>query len=67
MDWEDVVRRMKIVHLLLKKGADINATGGEYGTALQAAPRNNLKEIVRILLDNGADANKRGRKYGNAL
>jgi ankyrin repeat protein len=62
--FEDVVRRMKVVRLLLKKGADIVAAGGEYATALQAASRNGLQKIVQILLDNGADVNlnKKGWK-----
>ena len=50
---------------------DINAEGGEYGNALQAAAvaaaYGKNEAIVRLLLDRGADINAQGGKYGNAL
>ncbi|EWZ78701.1 hypothetical protein FOWG_17079 [Fusarium oxysporum f. sp. lycopersici MN25] len=49
---------------LITEGADVNAQGGEYGNALQAA---SSKEVVQLLLDKGADVNAWGREYGNAL
>lgn len=52
---------------LLKKGADINASGGEFGSALQAASYFGHESIVTLLLDKGADANATGGKYGSAL
>ena len=55
------------MQLVLEKGADVNAQGGEYGTALQAASANRDLDIVRLLLDKGADINARGGKYGTAL
>ncbi|KAF3204233.1 hypothetical protein TWF106_001595 [Orbilia oligospora] len=63
-----------VIYKLLDAGADINARGGPYVNALQAAcqyAHYNLHEereqIVKILLDAGADANAQGGRYGNAL
>ncbi|GKU20813.1 nacht and ankyrin protein [Fusarium langsethiae] len=39
---------------LIDKGADINAVGGEYDTALQAASTQGHYEIVNLLLEKGA-------------
>ncbi|KAJ4078218.1 hypothetical protein NW760_015285 [Fusarium oxysporum] len=52
---------------LTTEGADVNAQGGEYGNALQAASFNGNLRVVQLLLDNGADVNAQGGKYGNAL
>ncbi|CAG9955408.1 unnamed protein product [Clonostachys rosea f. rosea IK726] len=52
---------------LLQKGADINAQGGKYGTALQAALAEGYLEIAEMLIQKGADVNAQGGKYGNAL
>jgi hypothetical protein len=43
--------------LLLGKGADVNAEGGEYKNALQAASIQDRKEIVELLQKNGAETN----------
>ncbi|KPA38318.1 hypothetical protein FLAG1_08853 [Fusarium langsethiae] len=48
--------------LLQKKGADVNAQGGEYGNALQAASIRGHDKVVQQLLEKGADV-----KAGNAL
>ncbi|KAJ7075242.1 hypothetical protein B0H15DRAFT_917036 [Mycena belliarum] len=65
-----VCRRSKEgVQLLLDYGANINALGGYYGSALQAAcsvERNN-NEVVKLLLDNGANVNALGGYFGCAL
>ncbi|KAF7516056.1 hypothetical protein PCG10_002500 [Penicillium crustosum] len=53
--------------MLLGAGADINAQGGEYGNALQAAAWHGSPETVQILLGAGADVNAQGGQYGNAL
>ena len=53
--------------MLLEKGADVNAQGGRYGNALQAASSEGHKEVVQMLLEKGADVNARGGYYGNAL
>ena len=52
---------------LISKGADVNAQGGQYGNALQAASQGGFREIVLLLLANGADVNAQGGEYGNAL
>jgi ankyrin repeat protein len=43
--------------------ADVNAKGGEYGNALQAASARGHKAIVKLLLD----VNTQGGEYGSAL
>jgi ankyrin repeat protein len=43
----------KIVERLFKKGADVNAQGGEYGNALQVASANGHEQIVERLLEKG--------------
>ena len=45
----------------------MNAKGGEYGNALQAALAEGNEVIVKLLLENGAEVNAEGGKYGNAL
>lgn len=50
-----------------RRGADIGAQGGNYGSALQAVAAENHEEIVRILLEKSAEVNKEGGKYGSAL
>jgi len=55
------------VTMLLDKGEDINASGGYYGNALQAASSRNYGEIVQILLDNGVDVNAQAGAHGTAL
>lgn len=64
-----------VVGLLIEEsGADVNATGGRYYTALQAicSSRNpsallQRHKIIQILLDNGADVNAYGGFYHSAL
>jgi hypothetical protein len=59
--------REPIVKLLLKKGADVNAQGGSYGNALQAASYRGNEPIVKLLLEKGANVNAHGGMYSNAL
>ena len=46
---------------------DVNAQGGCYGNALQAASFQGYEKVVHMLLDNGAEINAQGGCYGNAL
>ncbi|EXM14214.1 hypothetical protein FOTG_17372 [Fusarium oxysporum f. sp. vasinfectum 25433] len=52
---------------LATEEADVNAQGGEYGNALQAASFKGNLEVVQLLLGKGADVNAQGGEYGNAL
>jgi hypothetical protein len=52
---------------LVEEGADVNAQGGEYSNALQAASDRGHDKIVDVLLSKGADVNAQGGFYGNAL
>jgi len=56
-----------VVRVLLEHGADVNAQGGNYGTALQIASVMGHLEVVRVLLEHGADVNAQGGEYSNAL
>jgi ankyrin repeat protein len=47
----------QIVNLLLEKGADVNAQGGKYGTAFQAAFHCGNEKIINMLVRKGADVN----------
>ena len=53
--------------LLLENGAGVNAAGGYFGNALQAASYQGNKAIVKLLLENGAGVNAEGGYFGNAL
>ncbi|KAL8831739.1 MAG: hypothetical protein Q9170_005169 [Blastenia crenularia] len=53
--------------LLIDAGADVNACGGIFHTALQAAAVDGNDETMRVLIDAGADINALGGIYGNAL
>jgi ankyrin repeat protein len=50
----------------LDQGADINAQGGYYGNAFQAASSGGHQEIVKLLLGQGADVNVHGGEIDNA-
>jgi ankyrin repeat protein len=43
-----------MTRLLLDQGAEVNAQGGHYGNALQAASRGGHEQVVKTLLDAGA-------------
>lgn len=57
------------IRLLLVAGADGNATGGKYGTALQAAARHGGEFLVHELLQHEPkiDVNTVGGHFGSAL
>ncbi|KAH0559215.1 hypothetical protein GP486_004272 [Trichoglossum hirsutum] len=56
-----------VFKLLLRRGADVNQTGGDHHTALQLAAFQGNEEAVRLLLRAGADINARGGYYVTAL
>ncbi|KAF5342987.1 hypothetical protein D9758_013664 [Tetrapyrgos nigripes] len=58
---------LNMILILVEEGANVNAQGGEYGNALQAASYQGSKEIVKLLVEKGADINAQGGPYGNAL
>ena len=49
-----------IVKMLIESGADVNAQGGIYGTALQIASERGSEAIVKMLIESGADVNAQG-------
>ncbi len=53
--------RHEIVSLLLEKGADVNRTSRDGGTALHAAAFLGRETVVKLLLEKGADANLRNQ------
>jgi ankyrin repeat protein len=53
--------------MLLNKGAEVNAQGGRYGNALEAASDRGYEQVVKMLLDKGAEVNAQGGEYDNAL
>ena len=55
------------VQTLLENGTKVNAQGGQYGNALQAASFTGYEKIVQILLEKGANVHAQGGAYGNAL
>ena len=59
--------KVEDMRFFLNKGADVNAQGGCFGNALQAAAWKGNIDAVRFLVDKGADVNAQGGMYGNAL
>lgn len=57
----------RCVQMLLEEGADANAQGGWYGSALQDAAATGHRRNVELLLDKGADINACGGEYDKAL
>jgi ankyrin repeat protein len=58
---------IKAVKYLLSKGADVNAQGGRYSSALQVASSGGHEKIVELLLGRGADVDAQGEWHGSAL
>src|SRR5438552_1778004 len=56
-----------VTQLLIGYGADVNAKGGNYGNALQAAANMDHERAVLLLIELGADINVEGGSYGTAL
>jgi len=57
----------QLIRLLLDRGAEVNAQGGAFGNALQAASRGGHEKVIQVLLDRGAKVNAQGGLYDNAL
>jgi ankyrin repeat protein len=51
-----------VVKLLHDEAADVNARGGYYGNALQAASGEGHEQMVEPLLEKGANVNAQGWK-----
>ncbi|OPB46410.1 hypothetical protein A0O28_0065310 [Trichoderma guizhouense] len=62
---------IEMMQLLLDHGAQVNAQGGYYGTALNAACARSFSSdaipTVRLLLEHGADVSIGGGEFGSAL
>lgn len=56
-----------MVKILLDAGAEINATGGLYGSAFHAAVCCHYEGIVEFLLEKGADVHIKSENYGTPL
>ena len=56
-----------VVEAILNDRADVNAQGGDFGNALQAASHRGHYQVVQLLLERGADVNAWGGIYGTAL
>ncbi|CAI7653334.1 unnamed protein product [Penicillium manginii] len=57
----------KVVGILLTHGANVNAQGGKYGNALQAASHIGNEKVVKLLLEAGADVDSQGGFHGSAI
>ena len=65
--YASIIGLTPLVDHLINRGADLNAMGGKYGTALQAASHEDHLEICQLLLEQRADVNVTGGEYGTAL
>ncbi|KAL7932702.1 ankyrin repeat-containing domain protein [Trichoderma chlorosporum] len=65
----DVYENDRTTALLLEicPEIDVNAQGGKYGSALQAAAWSGQAESINLIIKKGADANRQGGKYVSAL
>lgn len=63
----DVQAATNVVELLLDLGADVNAIGGKFGTALQVACLYGSYDTVALLLRRGADPNIKAGTLNTAL
>ncbi|KAF1927164.1 ankyrin, partial [Didymella exigua CBS 183.55] len=51
-----------VARILLEEDADVNAQGGHYGNALQAASVGDHEQVVEVLLGKGANVNAQGNE-----
>lgn len=56
-----------VVNALVGAGADVNAYGGKFHSALQAAAAMGQHDIMAVLIGGGADVNATGGMYGTAF
>lgn len=54
----------QLSNLLIENGVDIDAQGGLYGRALQAAAYEGDKSMVQVLLDHSAEINAKEELMG---
>ncbi|KAH8826151.1 hypothetical protein DL96DRAFT_1816565 [Flagelloscypha sp. PMI_526] len=59
--------QLHVVRALVEHGADVNVSGGAYGSALQAAATKGDLDMVKLLVESGADVNMAGGLYGPPL
>jgi surface polysaccharide O-acyltransferase-like enzyme len=64
MMWAAIAGRAEAVQRLIDRGADVNATGGDNGTALHGAAFLGHEKTVEVLIRNGANLNV-ANKGGN--
>jgi ankyrin repeat protein len=57
----------EIVKLLIDQGADVNAHGGEHGSALQAAARKGHEHVVKLLHEKEHDVDASSARSGLSL
>ena len=57
----------QVIEDIIPQIINVNARGGYYGNALQAASKRGYTEVVQMLLDAGVDVNIKEGHYGTAL
>ena len=65
--WAAYLQLPSVAEELVELGANVNAQGGLYGNALQAACSRGNEAIVKLLLEKGANVGTQGGFYGTAL
>ncbi|CUS15239.1 unnamed protein product [Tuber aestivum] len=63
----NLVMACKLLANRKEDAVNVNAQGGEYGNALQAAATQGNESVMRFLLGCGAEVNAQGGRYGSAL
>ncbi|CUS13991.1 unnamed protein product, partial [Tuber aestivum] len=63
----NLVTTCKLLVSRTEDAVNVNAQGGEYGNALQAAAIRGNESVARVLLEHGAEVNAQGGACGNAL
>ncbi|KAJ5814106.1 uncharacterized protein N7503_000856 [Penicillium pulvis] len=67
LTWASLKGHYGVVRLMITHGADVNARGGDYGSALVAACSEGHYKVAKLLLERGAELNAQGGYYGNSL